>query len=342
MKKLLLHIGTGKTGSTTIQEVLAQLRNDKKLGDVAYPIIGNQKHHNRICTLVMPHSRIRRDIKSKFLKDDNKYRALVDKVHTQLDKGFKNNSNVIISGEYISGFNEEEISQLKSIINDYNFSEVKVVLYFREVCSLYLSQVQQRIKASSKFSNPFKYQFPYKKMYERWHKHFNNIEVRPFDRKLLVRGDVVADFLSVANKFFGSSIQAPDEVERTNESLTVAGMLVQHEYRKRFYPDDDNIMFNDSNRLVKIINRCEEQLGYQSKPRLKDSVRNYIRNNNKQSVDWLKSHLGIDFGDSSPIKPVKAGQFKARLSDILQIEDCDNKAKEALLFQIAHQLLNKK
>lgn len=83
MKRLFIHIGTGKTGSTAIQEAFYSAHKESLLCDCLYPKLLGKKHHNELCTLVMPHDRIRRDIKSKFPQDDAYYREYKIRLHTK-------------------------------------------------------------------------------------------------------------------------------------------------------------------------------------------------------------------------------------------------------------------
>ncbi|WP_300319023.1 hypothetical protein [Idiomarina sp.] len=341
MKKLLLHIGTGKTGSTTIQEAMAMLRDNGDLQGLSYPKIANNKHHNRLCTLVMPHERIRRDIKTKYPEENGIYKEFVERVESLFYESANESDNLVLSGEFFCGYTPDEIKKFKELLIGLGFSDIKVLLYFRDPCSLYLSQIQQRIKASSRFSNPYKYQFDYPGLYKRWRDEFEDVTVRHFDRSVLIGNDVVDDFLSVTNDYFGTSLRKPANLKPTNESLTVAGMLVQHDYRKTFYGDADNVMHPDSNRLVKQINRAEKELGYSNKPALRPELKRQIRANNENGVKWVRETLGIDLGLSEKSETNSAKRFRHNLLDIIKVTDEDLRAKELIMLSIVRRLLKK-
>ncbi len=336
----MLHIGTGKTGSTTLQTVLYTLFKKGDMDSIHYPVLNNKKHHNQLCTLVMPHERIRRDIRTKFRADDEVYRAFVNHLKSNFISEVNGHKNVLLSGEYFCGFSYEEVKEFKKIINQMGFNKVKVVVYFREVCSLYLSQIQQRIKGSSTFASPNSYKFNYRSIYERWHSEFSDVEVREFSADALVDGDIVSDFLDVTNKFFGTDIVRPIELNKSNESLSTAAMLVIKKYRERFYPEDDNILFPDSNKLTSLLSQISSDKGLVCKPRLKDSVKSLIRFNNKSDIEWLNEKFGIDFAFGSELnKPVENIKFENRVEDVLKLSDQDSEIQNQLLLEVANYFL---
>lgn len=342
VSKLLIHIGTGKTGSTTLQASLAKLNKNNMLNGIVYPELRGKIHHNELCTLVMPHARIRRDIRSKYKEEDERYNKFKDKIKKKLFKDVSSASNVILSGEYFCGFNQEEVGKFKEIVEQLGFNEVKIVVYFREVCSLYLSQIQQRIKGSSKFANPYNYIFNYKDIYQRWHTVFDDVEVREFSRSGLEGSDIVVDFLSVANRYFDVNLTPEISIEKTNESLSVAGMLIQHEYRSLFYSQEDNVFYKDSIELISFIIEAEKQIGYNNKPKLKDELIKIILKNNQSELYWLKSNFGIDFGVNEDLpRQVEKYSFNSDLEQVIQVSDKDKAAKELILFNLINMLLNK-
>lgn len=342
MKKLLLHIGTGKTGSTTLQKVLNQQHERGQLGGIEYPKIGDLTNHNELCTLVMPHDRIRRDIRSKYPKPNAKYHSYKKSIEKQLHDGLSQDKEFFtLSGEYFCGFNVDEVSEFKSILASLGFSEVKVVIYFRPPVELYLSQIQQRIKASSKFSNPKNYKFPYQDIYKRWQQYFTEIEVRSFKRTDLVGGDIVEDFYSVINNFFNVALEVPKSIEKTNETLTTAGMLIQHEYRKFIHPNEDNVFKKGSSRLLKAIMKAEKDSGFSDKPALQSWVKELIVTNNTSDIEWLRETFNIDFGYDLIESPMEKERqaVKGSLDNVLVIGDSIGERKSELTSRILKSLL---
>lgn len=342
MKKLLLHIGTGKTGSTTLQNALYSLRKEDKLDNIIYPRLLGKIHHNELCTLVMPHDRIRRDIRSKYRIEDSSYKDFVSNLKSKLEDETYSAENAVISGEYFCGFSKDEVSDFYSLLTAVGFEKIKIVLYYREVCSLYLSQIQQRIKGSSRFANPYTYKFNYREIYQRWSSVFEDVEVRSFSNETLKESDVTVDFIDVINRYFGAKITPPENVKKSNESLSVAGMLLQHDYRSKFYSNEDNVLYGDSNQLVKLINKVERIIDYKNKPTLKPEVRKAILYNNKEQLLWLKGELGIDFGISDDFEFNKVEQkFNFKLDEVINVSDQDRVAKEEILFRLLNMLLLK-
>ncbi|MGM0988627.1 MAG: hypothetical protein ACQEXI_16830 [Pseudomonadota bacterium] len=296
MAKLLLHIGTGKTGSTTLQNVLYKANKKDILGGVLYPKLLGKKHHNELCTLVMPHERVRRDIRSRYPVNGKDYLDFVYQLQSQLSADISKNENVIISGEYFSGFNDDEVADFYRKLSGLGFSEVRVVVYYREPCSLYLSQVQQRVKASSKFQNPNRYFFDYLGILRRWSNCFDDVLVRDFDRKNLHKGDLVQDFNLLMNDFFESDIDLSQvSALSENESLSPASMAFMQYYRSCFYVNNDNFFDKQTVCLVSLLQNIEEKLSYKEKPSLRHEVKKIIESNHYSQLRELKNTCGIDW-----------------------------------------------
>lgn len=296
MSKLLLHIGTGKTGSTTLQNALSKANEKNDLDGVVYPSLLGKKHHNELCTLVMPHERIRRDIRSTYPAENSDYFKLISRLEEQLRIAIYKNERVILSGEYFCGFNDAEVSGFFEIIKAMGFSEICVVVYFREPCSLYLSQVQQRIKASSRFKNPNSYIYNYTGIVERWGKFCDKIIVRDFDKDKLYRADVVEDFILILNEFFEANVDLSKEARfSSNESLSAASMALMQDYRAFFYKNKDNYFDRQTISLLSLISNIEDEVGCKERPSLKEHVKSIILSNHSSQMAELKEKYGIEW-----------------------------------------------
>lgn len=75
-KTALLHIGTPKTGTTSIQHCLARAQADGCLGPVRYPSWGGVHDHNE-CLLMLyrPFDELPLSVRKVYPKDDSRYRA---------------------------------------------------------------------------------------------------------------------------------------------------------------------------------------------------------------------------------------------------------------------------
>jgi len=192
MKELVLHIGTHKTGSTSIQKNLHQ--NAKKLESqgVFYPtektVWGG--HHQLPWALGIKHPN--RDINV----------TVDDCLDAWLNKKFE---KIIISSEDFDFLPRDMILELKKKLRGLN---VRIVIYLRDQVSYLISDYKQHVQMESvKFGGHlddfyFKYKFErrfnYHALLMPWARIFGmtSIDVRSFSKDNLVLGDVVSDFFS--------------------------------------------------------------------------------------------------------------------------------------------------
>lgn len=237
--KLHLHIGTEKTGTTTIQEVLfnnrrhlnshgfhflqsAGPRNNRAIP--AYCMIDDKFDDffkgQRITTLA-DKIRFRKKFKSKL---DKEIKALPKHIHS-----------VIISSEHFhSRINSnEEVTNVWNLLSEY-FSEINVVCYVREQSATCSSLYSTAIKAGSIVSfdkfltrcRPGNIYYNYYNMLSNWRDVFgqNRLTVSLFSRESFVNGDLIDDFFHRMDPKILKNLSK--NIQNENESLTKIGQLI--------------------------------------------------------------------------------------------------------------------
>jgi len=124
MKKILLHIGPHKTGSTYIQKRLYENRTALLKNNIYYPEIdiGKQWGHIKLAQDIIKRDRVAIE---NFLSDIDRY------------------NNIIISSEVFWNFNSEDISFFKSFLSDYC---VEILFFKRNFIKTLISKWQESIK----------------------------------------------------------------------------------------------------------------------------------------------------------------------------------------------------
>lgn len=289
-KKIIIHIGTGKTASTAIQSALTSSFSKGNLNGICYPLPLPGYSHQQIAHLYyqnhteLPRSRY--SLKSfKDLKRDYK---------TNLFQQIKNNTKVILSSEFFSGFEIGQIQELRCDLDNMGAVEYEIILYIREPASYYLSFVQQQIKASSKFTPPTKFRYPFLKFITSWSKVFlrEQLNIRIFNPEMFPEGSVLLDFQNCVEKFFKQKIEL-DSTSRDNESISAEGMIVLQKYREFIYPHEDNVFKGDSNILIKLLQKSKDKV-LQTQPKLLPKVTAYIRQRHQKDVNALKNIYGVN------------------------------------------------
>lgn len=181
MKKLFLHIGPLKTGSTTLQSFLYQNRDNLRNSGYLYPQTGrppkkspfqHSAQHNLSWTI----------INSKKANPDF---GTWEKAHDEIKN--TNLDNVIVSSEFFEFANKKQIDILKTKLK---FYEVKILVYVRRqdlrLESLYTQNVKHGVCATDllSFIDNRKEQSDYYKLLEPWKQAFgiSNIIVRPLEK----------------------------------------------------------------------------------------------------------------------------------------------------------------
>ena len=220
---LYLHIGTIKTGSTTLQKFL--LQNQKQLArhDVALPsLLGETLLPVRLATalgnpdVVAFHHATNTHVRKEALEYSLSY--ITQTIAREC--GEKRARHNVVSWEGLPIFftNQKEIKHLHTLFSPH-YDTIQIVVYLRRqdalAASLYGELLYQG-KYAPLTGEEFSYtnvkdiyrqkgarhslsDFDYSRLLEPWSAVFGdeNIIVRPFERSQLVDGDVVADFLSL-------------------------------------------------------------------------------------------------------------------------------------------------
>lgn len=180
MKKVLLHIGHHKTGSSAIQKFLHQNKDKLAHNGILYPSTGTDgapAHHS-----------IRQIIESGD-------QASIEIFREKLVQESVDFSSLVISSE--------NLSRLKvpgDLIKTLNFAEeFEVVFYLRDPMDYFMSAYRQRIQATNNFISFNEYihnrNLRYREISELWKATSSNLVIVLYERNSLIEGDVVKDFL---------------------------------------------------------------------------------------------------------------------------------------------------
>lgn len=165
MKKLYLHIGTGKTGTSSIQKTFSQRKNNFHFSfDMDGP---------------------------KHFKDPD---AFIKKI-----QGDGSYEKIVYSNEWSYRADRKTVEKLSLALH--KIFNVEVIIYFRRQDEFELSRYQQVGKSGNGKSSSGSIALPigenrelnYFNIAEKWSEFFS-IKVRLFDRDRLIGGDVVVDF----------------------------------------------------------------------------------------------------------------------------------------------------
>ena len=211
INELIIHLGDNKTGSTSIQRVLANRLWSLPEGDIAYPTTGN--HNGMAMTL-----------STKRLFDQRAPRfARVRKAFEESDAEYG-----IVSAEH---FQFVDPLVFKEAIDTYwpAFRDrIRLIAYARPHAGKFLSAFSERVKlgmTAPSLEELFEVTtketaFDYTPRFEKWREVFGDrFTLRPFIRDQLYQGDAVTDFLKTALRREDFEVTGPLQ---SNPSLTLS------------------------------------------------------------------------------------------------------------------------
>lgn len=208
MNCLYIHVGTHKTGTTTIQHSLRE--NEKKLKDtynIYYPDINIVSKFNHYA-----HHEISHAIAGKSKKINNEQlKSFFIKISKELEK-----RNVILSAEpiyrhYLDNVEGDIWEQKKAYYNKLaslipNNCQVLLILYIRQPDKFAVSMYSEKVLATrynatfDEFLEEFDHHFDYNKNIEILKECISeNIIIKPFDKSQFKDNDLLSDFYSIFN-----------------------------------------------------------------------------------------------------------------------------------------------
>ncbi len=291
MRRILLHIGTGKTGSSSIQASLSRAAREKTIGPIAY-FRPQVESNNFIVALYKPFETLPLEITTRLKGADSM--AIINLYRQELMTFLKANDRVIISAETLSTLKKEEVSLLKKDLNQAGYRDVKVSIYIRNPIEHYLSRMQQLIKTSTEILDPGSYEYRIRNRIIAWTNNFgSNVQVRPFDKKRLDNGCVVSDFIDLATQFMGFDLKMI-KTHYINESLSAEGIIILNLYRKLFYPDLNYTAQADVEKLIDFLQRSKNNVR-QTNPVASPTVKRLVAIRHNADLLWLQRNYGISF-----------------------------------------------
>lgn len=287
MSRAIIHIGSGKTGSTAIQRALYGASRQGGLDGFDYPTVKGW-HHRDLYILFKPKEALARNLKSRIRSGQinyEKYRKAYEKTFSAEGVGGR---DLLLSSEYLFDLSAENVRALKELLDRSGVTEYLVVAFVRHPASYYLSYMQQHLKASHLIPDPRRFRYGLKSVLLVWREVFGNVAVRDFDVLCDEGGDAVEAFSGVVEEAGWGNLEL--EATRVNSGLCGEAMALLQKYRQRFHSDAENIFKPDSDRLLKVIS----ELGSQgTKPRLTDEVKALISNRHEDDIVYLQQQFGL-------------------------------------------------
>ena len=325
--QVFLHIGTEKTGTTSLQNFLTANRDVLIGSGILYPgTLGKKSNHVKLAIYAANRTR---GLGARIgLKDDNDLVRFRNRTQAAFleEVAMRQPDKIILSNEHCHSRLRtiEEIERVRYLLEKLT-GRPKVVIYFRRQDRMAVSFYTTRLiaghapKTILPVSGMPSYYYDFLSIFENWARVFGpeNIIPRIYRRDVDRSWDIVEDLRDLASLPSGISYKRP---AIANESLSVLGQ----EYVRTL-----NVLLKDAqeaahkNKIQEfrrfLIRTCK---GQGARPAREDARRfysNFIPSNAKLADKWRPSKVGHLFDDDFSMYPETADTLDKNVSDAMQL-----------------------
>ncbi|QKF79243.1 hypothetical protein [Campylobacter armoricus] len=283
-----VHIGTPKTGTTTIQYFLTQNTRLLESKNIIYPLsIESLYQHWELVNLCFE---IYQNIDSfhKIIEYSDVFRKLSLEILNHPNKSF------LFSTEGLTWWVDDvkKIKILKGIFDNLGFNKVYIIVYLRNIYDFTLSMASQSVKEN--YTSPFDvfpwkyfkrhifdYQFICKCYSEVFGK--ENMIVRLFDKNEFYQGDLLKDFVHAIGLEWNNDFTVPI---KQNKSMDLLGMELFKRINKLSF-EYSQINSFVQNYSEKYFDSKEILLQYKPSKKIIESYINYF----EESNEWVRKEF---------------------------------------------------
>lgn len=305
-RRLIIHLGMHKTGSTSIQDALYNNACRGANGEYVYFNFGSINHNHRIYSLFSDNPNL---YYLNIGMSDEEIHNLNTCTKTLIEKEIEQNINksFILSGEDLINLSCDELKKLNGYFSSF-FDTIKILVYVRHPVSYMTSLLQQVIKSGVGFER-FVSESPlsvdsalnlsmlypgYRSIFERLRSVFgaDNVILKEFPKSSTGSSDVVVDFFNWLN------IPCPSNISiKRNESVSKDALAVVYILRKADMKNLLKLSRNEKRELISEVLKIEGR-----KLTLASNALLPILENNESDINWLKGNLSLDYSETDFLK----------------------------------------
>ena len=204
MRTLTLHIGTEKTGTTTLQHWLASNRAALRAQGILYPRTPGERNHVGLALYAGAYHRLGDLLAAESLQGRRQWRAyrqeLAERLHAEIEAA--DAPQVVLSNEHCSSrlLSDRSVARLAALLRGLG-QRVRIVLYLRRQDAFLLSRYSTLIRGGGRLSLPLiaffaRADYDYARLVDRWARVFgaDAISIRVFAPEHFMGGRLETDF----------------------------------------------------------------------------------------------------------------------------------------------------
>lgn len=320
--RLLLHIGMGKTGTSTLQRTLRTNRSRLAKAGVLYPK-GDRfplKQHQGLMSLAVSPERLPREFGTLRDMPPAEVEAIAEEfwsdIRSQVEAAKP--QTTILSYESLFYLGPEELHRLHQRLREIS-DDIGVVAYVRHPSTHWLSVSQQKVKASHRITPPGTYHNALSTHLKTFLTEFDgSVSARAFDPLVLEDRCIVADFLHhhVAG---GEGLRQVVTVHNENESMSAEAMCILQALRRHAFADTSDVFAPESDEALAVL-RSLEAAEPGTAPVLHPGLQDVLTANHQAELDWLRNTFDMSF-PSAMARGDGEGPGRAPSADVLESTD---------------------
>ena len=325
MRRLVLHAGVPKTGTTSIQRFLDENSSALAEQGIFYsptPDRPGRRDHNFLAMATWQH--VQRIYADRYGTDIGRLQADSAAAWDRMLADFRasDQHTLLVSGEFFARAPMKPMIEFaEATLSEF---DITVLFYLRQPSTHYVSWLQQHIKGSNTL-------LPFGRRRSRWAKKLRlwgrvgDVAVREFNRATMVNGDVVDDFASL----IGADVSSMARPSDANESISAEGMDLLVRHRRFTFPDAPERIMPETLQLMKRIRRRERGLDDElvvPSPVLHPELSAYLDSDHEEleKLDRLCRFRYASIGDPQsvglPVRLELEGKVFENVADLVPID----------------------
>ena len=249
--ELYLHIGTEKTGTSSVQNFFSANRELLSRRGILYPEAPGPKNHSGL-TVAAQHISNGGSLRILFnLHSEKEVEQYRRKLVAGLESEYASRpfTTVVMSNEHCSSrlLDDAEVAWLQNALAPH-FEKIRVVVYLRRQDDFLLSTYSTSVKSGATYKldippqHILENRYDYWTLLSRWARVFGreNIICRKFERSALKNGDVVDDILSVTGIEPSDRFDRPEDANESLDAETLEYLRLFNAHVPRFSKKQPN------------------------------------------------------------------------------------------------------
>lgn len=302
--KCFLHIGTEKTGTSTLQTFLHINRDVLQKQGFIYTESAGRINNNKLS--VAAYHKKRRDeftLQYGIISDEQMsefQEKIIEDLRIEIKKKIeaKYDSTIIFSSEHFHSrlTKQEEIRRLKEILMNFGITEIKVIVYLRNPAEIANSLYSTSIKSGNICKAPPLPTDPYysnlcshKQTILKFQSVFGDETIIPklYEKKELKDGSIIMDFMSLLNENQMDNYRFPENKNKSLSSLGLNLLRRINVHIPKFTDNKPNMIRRN------IVSYFENHFSDDKYIMSEELIRLYDEKF-KESNEWVRSHYFPD------------------------------------------------